>query len=62
MGPAGTSRGTAASGYKQSVVSNPWEEDSPSASENSVVGLSVAEKKQVSSLRGSNEGPVKVRQ
>jgi hypothetical protein len=35
---------------------------SPSISEDSVVGLSVAEKKQVSSLRRSDEGPIRVRQ
>lgn len=43
-------------------MSNPWEEDSPSASEDSVAGLSVAEKKQVSSLGGTDEGPIRVRQ
>jgi hypothetical protein len=50
------------SGYQQPVVSNPWEGDSPSTSEDSVVGLSVADKKQVSSLGGSDEGPIRVRQ
>jgi hypothetical protein len=50
------------SGCRQPTVSNPRAEVSLSASEDSVVGLSVSEKKQLSSLRISDEGPIGVRQ
>jgi hypothetical protein len=48
------------SGHRQ-LVSNPQEKDYPSTPEVSVFGLAAAEKKQLSSLKGSDEWPIRER-